>query len=135
MVEIIKGKKRKLVASCCYPAEEGLVVTTESQRINKIRKLILELIWPAASEKLYAKYGLTSSRFEGQQEDCSLCGLCVRYCNDVAKKGVVYFQGRGIDRHVALTPGVDEFECDGCCKCFHLCKGGFLMSERRQFGG
>lgn len=30
MVEVTKGQRTKLVASCCYPAEDGLVVKTDS---------------------------------------------------------------------------------------------------------
>jgi len=61
-VEIIKNDKTKLVAACCYPVEEGLIVKTSSERVNKIRKIILELLLPLApTGPLYAlaeKYGL-----------------------------------------------------------------------------
>ena len=40
-VEIGKNKRTRLVASCVYPVEEGLVVTTESERLTKIRKMII----------------------------------------------------------------------------------------------
>lgn len=125
MVEIVKGTRRRLVASCCYPAQEGLVVTTDTPKIRKIRKLIIELLWPSWG-RLAPKYGVTKSRFVPELTDCSLCGLCVRYCTEVAKKNVVYFKGRGINRRVAFAPGADE--CDFCRQCFSLCSGGWLIT-------
>ena len=34
--------------------------------------------------------------------DCSLCGLCVRYCAEIKKENALYWKGRGIDRRPAL---------------------------------
>ena len=43
-VEIIKGQRSRLVASCAYPVEDGLVVKTESEPVIKGRRILLELI-------------------------------------------------------------------------------------------
>lgn len=128
MVEVVKGKRKRLVASCVYPAEHGLVVTTENERILKHRKLLVELLWPSWV-RLGKKYGISKSRFEPEHYDCSLCGLCVRYCADVAKKNVVYFKGRGIERKLAFVPGAED-ECTSCRKCFNLCTGGWIVSHQ-----
>ncbi len=129
MVEIVKGKRRRVVASCCYPAEEGLIVTTTTPEIQRIRKMIIELLWPASAQ-LGKRYGITKSRFVPELTDCHLCGLCVRYCTEVAKKNALYFQGRGIDRRVAFTPGIAE--CDSCRACFGLCTGGWLVAAHGE---
>ena len=42
LVEIGEGEKSKLVNSCSYPVEDGLVVRTASKRVIKARKLNLE---------------------------------------------------------------------------------------------
>src|SRR4030067_855649 len=44
-VEIVdkRGRKR-IVTSCNYPVEEGLVVDTKSERVIRIRKMLLELL-------------------------------------------------------------------------------------------
>lgn len=126
MVEIVRGKRRRLVASCCYPAEEGLIVTTTTPKIERMRRLIIELLWPAWT-RLSKEYGITNSRFAPELSDCSLCGLCVRYCAEVAKKNALYFEGRGIDRRVAFTPGTAD--CASCRECFGLCTGGWLVAE------
>jgi bidirectional [NiFe] hydrogenase diaphorase subunit len=124
MVEVVKGKRTRLVASCCYPIEDGLQVTTSTPRIEKHRKLILELLWPTAGH-LAKRYGVTSSRFDSEMTDCNLCGLCVRYCQEVAKKNVLYFKGRGTARRVAFVPGLAD-QCGRCKQCFGLCTGGFV---------
>jgi NADH dehydrogenase/NADH:ubiquinone oxidoreductase subunit G len=126
MVEVVKGKRKRLVASCCYPVQEGIVVTTDNPRIKQIRKMIIELVWPTWTQ-LAEKYGVTKSRFVPEMTDCNLCGQCVRYCAEVVKKNAVFFEGRGVERHVGFTPGMAE--CDACRKCFAFCTGGYIVTE------
>ena len=127
MVEVQKGKRTRLVASCCYPVEEGIVVQTDTEKVKKIRKLVAELLWPA-SLPLALEMGVTGSRFTAPTGECSLCGLCVRYCDEVKKDNAVYFHGRGIERELAFTPGM-RVECRSCRACFDLCTGGWIMNE------
>ena len=44
MVEIGEGPRVKLVSSCTYPAQEGLVVRTASSRVLRARRMVLELL-------------------------------------------------------------------------------------------
>jgi bidirectional [NiFe] hydrogenase diaphorase subunit len=127
MVEVVKGKKRRVVASCAYPVEEGISVKTSTPEIEKHRKLLVELLYPTALH-LAKRYGITQSRFDGLRGDCNLCGLCVNYCREVAHKNVLYFKGRGVDRKVAFVPGKAS-ECTTCGECFGLCSGGFIVSQ------
>lgn len=130
MVEIVNGTSKKLVASCVYPVEEGLVVETSSEKVQRIRRMILELAWPL-SQDIAKKYGVTGSRFRTETPDCHLCGICVRYCSEVKKLNAVYFKGRGIDREIALVPGLEK-ECNACQECFGLCKGGKIIQEMER---
>lgn len=127
MVEVVKGKRRRLVASCAYPAEEGIVVRTSTPEIEKHRKLLAELLFPTALH-LAKRYGVTKSRFGAERGDCNLCGLCVNYCREVAHKNVLFMEGRGIDRKVAFVPGKAQ-ECASCRACFELCSGGFVVTN------
>ena len=127
MVEVTKGKRTRLVTSCCYPVEEGIVVQTNTEKVQKIRKLVAELLWPAALP-LALEMGVTSSRFTAPRGECSLCGLCVRYCDEVKKENAVYFEGRGVDRQLAFVPGT-RVDCRACRECFDLCTGGWIMNE------
>lgn len=127
MVDIERHGRKRTVASCVYPAQDGLTVTTSTPKLERMRKLIVELLWPAWTTPA-KRYGLTGSRFTGAQPDCSLCGLCVHYCQDVAKKNAIYFKGRGIDRQVAFAPGMAK-ECSDCRGCFQLCSSGWIVSR------
>ena len=133
MVEVEKNNRKKLVASCCYPAEKGLVVRTKTENIDKIRKLLAELllsISPNGAHVGIAKqYGIVESRFkqtESPESPCSLCGLCVRYCAEVKKKHAVCFIGRGVDRTIALVPGLSD-ACSSCRECFNVCDAGKIV--------
>lgn len=127
MVEIEKDGRKKLVASCLYPVEAGLTVQTRTEKVTKIRRMIIELLWPAWQP--YAQeYGVTESRFEPGMNDCTLCGLCARYCAEVKKANVIYFKGRGIDRQPALIEG-SQLSCRSCGECFSLCSSGWIASR------
>lgn len=128
MVEIEKRGRKRLVASCLYPVEEGLAVKTHTEKVNKIRKMLIELLWPAG-QKYAREYGVTTSRFDTGMADCSLCGLCVRYCSEVKKTNALYFKGRGIDRKPALAEG-SALSCASCGECFSLCTGGWVVASR-----
>ena len=67
-VEIAKGGRSRLVASCVYPVEEGLDVQTESEPVVKGRKLILEMLLARAPGvqvlRDYGKrYGVDATKF------------------------------------------------------------------------
>jgi len=127
-VEITKDSQTRLVASCVYPVEKGLVVKTDSERVRRIRRMILELLLPLAPtgpiESLARKCGLERSRFTAEQTSCVLCGLCVRYCAEIKKANAIGFVGRGINREVAFLPEVALKVCDSCRECFAICPGG-----------
>ncbi|MEO0161585.1 MAG: 2Fe-2S iron-sulfur cluster-binding protein, partial [candidate division WOR-3 bacterium] len=44
LVEIGEGDNAKLVSSCTYPVEEGLVVRTNTKRVINARKMMIELL-------------------------------------------------------------------------------------------
>jgi len=125
MVEISQNNRTRLVASCVYPVEEDLIVKTDTAQIRKIRKTILELLWPSV-QGMAKEYGITKSRFSSEQTECCLCGLCVRYCKEVKKLNAAFFKGRGIDREVAILPELAN-ECVYCRECFDLCPAGWIV--------
>ncbi|MBN1308331.1 MAG: (2Fe-2S)-binding protein [Chitinispirillaceae bacterium] len=127
MVEVTANKRTRMVASCAYPVKEGLEVKTDSEALRKVRKLLVELLWPLAPE-LAEKYGITASRFSNDHTDCSMCGKCVRYCSEIKKKEVLYFKGRGIEREIAAVPELVS-ECVYCQECFKECNGGLILKQ------
>lgn len=127
LVEIIKNGESRLVPSCGYIVEEGMVVFTNSEKVIKRRRMIIELILAEAphSEKVIEiakKLGIEKSRFESKREkECIQCGLCVRICNDVVGNGTIAFAYRGANRQV--TTPYNEFNdvCSTCGACAHVC--------------
>lgn len=129
MVEIEARGRKRCVASCLYPVQQDLKVQTHSDKLTRMRRLILELVWPT-SQQYAAEYGLTKSRFQPEMADCNLCGMCMRYCAEVKKEGVVYFKGRGINRRPALLDPT-SIACVSCGACFKLCRGGWVVASRK----
>ena len=133
-VEVAKGGRSRLVASCVYPAEQGLDVKTESDSVVAGRKLILEMLLARAPGvevlREYGKrYGVDMDRFEQEPSYCILCGLCVRYCAEVKGACAIGFVGRGVDRQVMFLPEVAARECPQCGECFAICPTGVLPSN------
>ena len=141
-VEAEKDGRAKVVASCGYPAEPGLVIRTRSPRIDRIRRAVIELVAPQAStegdlggdlRKLADEYGADIHRFEARLQSrsrrCTLCGLCVRYCEEVVGANAIGFVGRGIDRRVAFFPEKASRVCASCLGCFKICPTGKIGAE------
>ena len=133
MVEIEVRGWTQLVVSCVYPAEENLVVRTRTEKIDRIRKTILELLLahaPDAPElqELAQEYGADKNRFEKDASFCIHCGLCVRYCAEVKKKNAVGFVDRGIRKEISFIPEISAKECWNCKECFPLCPTSYLQA-------
>ena len=133
-VEISKGGRPRLVASCVYPVEQGLEVQTESTRVVKGRKLILELLLAKAPgvqvlQEYGARYGVEADKFACEPDFCILCGLCVRYCAEAKRKNAIGFVGRGVSRQVMFQPEIAAQECAQCGECFAICPTGVLPSN------
>ena len=133
IVEVeIRGGTR-LVVSCVYPVEQDLVVRTRSEKINKTRKMILELLLAHAPDSvqlldLAQEYGADKDRFEKAASFCIHCGLCVRYCAEVKKKHAVGFIDRGTRKEISFIPEIAAKECWDCKECFALCPTSALQA-------
>ena len=133
IVEVEARGRRRLVVSCVYPVEEGLVVRTRSAKIDRHRKLLLELLLAHAPhspslQALAREYGARADRFGQEASFCVLCGLCVRYCAEVKKKHAVGFIGRGTSKGIAFVPETAMRECEDCKACFPLCPTSYLQA-------
>jgi bidirectional [NiFe] hydrogenase diaphorase subunit len=125
-VEIEARDRTNLVAACLYPVEQNLVVRTRSEKVDRTRKVLLELMLahaPDAAElqDLAQEYRADKARFEKESSFCILCGLCVRYCAEVKKKNAIGFVDRGTRREVIFIPEIASKECWNCKECFPLC--------------
>jgi NADH dehydrogenase/NADH:ubiquinone oxidoreductase subunit G len=133
IVEVeIRGWTR-LVVSCVYPVEQDLVVRTRSEKIDKTRKVILELLLAHAPDSvalldLAKEYGADKDRLKKQASFCIHCGLCVRYCSEVKKKNAIGLVGRGATREISFIPEIASKECWDCKECFPLCPTSALQA-------
>ena len=123
----------KMVAACLYPVDQDLVVRTRSEKIDRIRKLILELLLAHAPcspemQELAREYGADPDRFEKESSFCILCGLCERYCAEVKKKHAVGFVQNGPKREIRFVPEIAARECASCKECFPLCPTSYLQA-------
>ncbi len=133
IVEVETAGGVKLVASCVHPAHDELVVRTRSEKVDRTRKTLLELLLAHAPEsprllELAAEYGADRGRFEAQASFCVHCGLCVRYCAEVKKKHAVGFVDRGTRREISFVPEIAVRECAACQECFPLCPTSYVQA-------
>ena len=120
-----------LVPACAYPVTEGMAVCTNSPRVRRARKTIIELLVAnhppdclvcvrsgnCELQKLTQEYGVRSHRYRGERrraridiaspaierdpEKCILCGRCVRICHETQHVGAIDFVHRGFRSAVA----------------------------------
>ncbi len=126
VVEIGEGPRAKLVSSCTYPAEEGLVVRTDTKRVIAARRMMIELMLSVAPgskvlQDLASKFGLTHMRFTPRNEECILCGLCVRMCAEQMDAKAIGFQRRGYKRKISTPFDMRSEECRLCGACIYIC--------------
>jgi len=128
-VEIVDKRGRsRMVTSCNYPVEEGLVVYTKSEKTIKIRKTLLDLLLARCPrvpkiQEMAAEYGIQKSSFysEDENEDCILCGLCTRVCDEQVGVHAINFAKRGVAREVATPYHEFSNDCIGCGACATVC--------------
>lgn len=145
MVELESRGKKTYVVSCLYPVAKDLVVRTRSAQVDKIRKVILEELLAHAPHspelvRLAKEYGAERDRFEKEASFCILCGLCVRYCDEVKQKHAVGFADNGARRKIRFLPEIAEQECWDCQECFALCptsyaQAAYFLTEALAFPG
>ena len=126
IVEIDKGANAKLVSSCTYPAEEGLLVRTNSKRVVESRKMLVELLLamcPSSKtiQDLAAAMEVRQVRFKVEHNDCILCGLCVRMCAEQMDARAIGFVNRGKDRKITTPFDIKSDVCRTCGGCMYIC--------------
>lgn len=128
-VEIVDKRGRtKLVTSCNYPAEEGLLVYTDSENVVKTRRILLELLLARCPkvekiQEMAREYGVNQSRFfiSDENEDCILCGLCTRVCDELVGVHAIDFAQRGVEREISTPYHEFSDDCIGCGACAIVC--------------
>lgn len=126
LVEVTQGSRSELKTSCNNVVQSGMSIQTETERVIKSRKIILELLLARSpdSEKileLAGQYGVDKTRFPKKEKNCILCGLCVRMCQERMGKSVISFANRGTERIVIPPYGEKSETCQSCGACAYVC--------------
>jgi NADH dehydrogenase/NADH:ubiquinone oxidoreductase subunit G len=126
VVEIGEEPKTRLVSSCTYPAEEGLKVRTASSRVLRARSMVLELLLASCPQSkviqdLASAHGIRQQRFKQEHDDCILCGLCVRMCEEQMMAKAIGFQRRGENRRIGTPFNIKSDVCRLCGGCMYVC--------------
>ncbi|MDX9753066.1 MAG: bidirectional hydrogenase complex protein HoxU [bacterium] len=137
----------KLLPACTTEVWEGMVVSTDSERLRKYRRLILELIFSERNhvcsvcvsnnycelQSLAQKLGMTHisvpyrypskkvdashERFVMDHNRCIVCTRCVRVCDEIEGAHTWDLMGRGIDTRVISDLNQAWGESDSCTSC------------------
>jgi len=151
---------RTLAPSCVTRVSEGMVVHTESERVLRARRTILEML--AASVDLSQSSELLSQmeayeadpeRFPGaitrsqtvkddnpfyvrDYEKCLLCWRCVQACgDDMQFTYALSLGGRGFESRIVtfFEAPMPETTCVFCGNCVAVCPTGALRSKTEFF--
>jgi len=131
VVEVEAGRGRQLVASCAYPCSDGLIVYTNSEAVLHSRRTTVELLMASSAhvpviQQLAQAMGIGAPRFTMQRNDCILCGLCVRACQEIVGVGAISVINRGIEKKVSPPFQVASNACIGCGTCVLVCPTGAI---------
>ena len=126
IVEVERRGRRRLVTSCLYPAEDGLNVITNSDRVIADRKMIMQLLLARCPNNevvvsLAKKLGVENTPFKLENKNCILCGLCTRVCEEVVGAHAISLVDRGVNREVASPYYEQSDSCIGCGSCVYVC--------------
>jgi bidirectional [NiFe] hydrogenase diaphorase subunit len=134
VVELETPRGPRLVASCVHPAEEGAVVKTDSEMAQRSRRMTVELLLAAAPQakaiqKLASELGVQEPRVSLSDNDCILCGLCVRACDEIVGANAISLVHRGFSKEVSPPFEIGANACIGCTTCVFICPTGAIKLE------
>ena len=147
VVEIKKGNRTRIVTSCLYGVEEGLVVNTKSDRVLNVRRLVMELLLARCPESEVIQKMAKELCVEPQARyvsdtdkgKCILCRSCVRVCEEVVGVSAIGLFARGSHKTVGTPYNEKSDVCIGCGACVYVCPTGHIemtsTEDKRKIWG
>lgn len=133
LVEIVrKDGTSSIQTSCTHPALPDLVVRTDTERVIKRRKIMIELLLARCPDSerirdLAREMGVEKTRIKPKGKDCILCGLCVRMCRERMARSAINFVGRGQKKELQSPFGKPNEVCQSCGACDFICPTGKII--------
>jgi NADH dehydrogenase/NADH:ubiquinone oxidoreductase subunit G len=141
LVELSEAGRQSIVAACNYPLERsGLTVKTDTPAVRQARKMSLKLLLarcPTVTvlQELAREWEVNPADLliigDGEEE-CILCGLCVRVCREVIGKNVISFAYRSVERRVSTPFDRESDLCLGCTACAFVCPTGAIKVDEAK---
>jgi heterodisulfide reductase subunit A len=131
-VEVIQNKRRRLVTSCNFPADAGMEVLTDTPRVREIRRMLIDLLLARCPDiplvqTIARRMGIETSGLKKKEDkECILCGLCVRFCEEVVGVSAIGLSNRGTECEVATPFRIASDTCIGCGACTYICPTGCI---------
>ena len=143
---VVEDDRGKIFASCSETPKDGMVIYTNTPRLQHHRKMIIELLLAShcrdcttcakngicTLQKLSRQLGIMDVRFENNKKQlpkdtssecvirdpnkCILCGDCVRTCDEIQGLGILDFAFRGSKMQVTPAFNKNLSETD-CVGC------------------
>ncbi|MFZ2088850.1 MAG: NAD(P)H-dependent oxidoreductase subunit E [Desulfobaccales bacterium] len=131
VVEVTAGPRTSLTASCSYPVAEGIQVATDTEKVHKVRRLVIDLLWSRCPSlpilaSIAKDLGLEKPSFPLGESECILCDLCTRVCSEVEHLSVIGMVGRGAKREVLTPFGELADVCQDCGACGFVCPTAWI---------
>jgi NADH dehydrogenase/NADH:ubiquinone oxidoreductase subunit G len=148
---------RVLVPACASQAVEGMVVQTQTERVLRARRTILELLDSTVDlsespgiQAQMGEYSAQPGRFPGSEErrpsllddnpmfirdyaKCVLCWRCVQVCaEDAQYTFAINYSGRGFETQIGTFANkpMPATTCVFCGQCVGVCPTGALKPKR-----
>ncbi|WP_321477898.1 bidirectional hydrogenase complex protein HoxU [uncultured Paludibaculum sp.] len=137
----------RLLPACTTPVQDGMSVTTQSDKLRRYRRIALELLFAERNhvcavcvsngfcelQGLAKRLGvtnirypytypkvpidLTHPRYTSDQNRCILCSRCVRVCAEVEGAHVWEISGRGVGSRLVCELNRSWGESTNCTSC------------------
>ena len=148
-------KMPKLQASCSIPVREGMVVTTQSEEIEKAQRAMGEFLlanhpldcpvcdrggecelqeiifdWGDVEERFHEDKTAHPEKFlspmvANDQQRCILCKRCTRVCSEWMGEDTIEAGNRGANTVIGTYGG--WLDCSQCGNCVEVCPTGTLL--------
>jgi heterodisulfide reductase subunit A len=117
-------------------------IFTDTDSVRQVRRNIVELLLARCPEvpmiqTMARLMGIETSKFKMKEsKDCILCGLCVRFCEEVVGAAAIGLSNRGTEREVTTPFKSSSESCIGCGSCTYICPTGCIemVADKNKVG-